>query len=458
VSDDDLRLLPPGEPRGVPLAIDFEGSTVRAFEGETVAAALFAAGVATLARSPKYHRPRGPFCFEGHCGSCALRIDGKPSVRACMTPVRPGLRCERQNAFPSVEVDLLEAADWMFPRGMDHHTLLTGNRVANRILLSVVRQMGGSGVLPDAPAASIPRIADEEVDACIVGGGPAGLAAAAVLAEALPRARVVLVDEQPRLGGSWHAEPGGARHARAAAARAAAAGARLREAATAIAYYPEDGARSGPDEPRRAERAARDDVTGVLAVATAAGLVRISARRILYATGGYDQNVPFLDNDRPGVLSARACGRLAFRDGIRPGRNLAVVGEAPYGDRLASALAAAGVAATRIDPARELPVAVRGSGRGRALIVADRRGRERAVAADVVAVAATPAPASELARQHGVAVHLDLGRGGFAVPVDGASRTSAPGVYACGDVTGYVGAEAAAAAGAAAGAALARTL
>ena len=88
---------------------------MRAFEGEPVAVALFAGGMTTLARSTKFHRPRGAFCFEGHCASCFLRVDGRPNIRSCMTPARPGLRCERQNFLLGPEIDLLAAADWMFP-------------------------------------------------------------------------------------------------------------------------------------------------------------------------------------------------------------------------------------------------------------------------------------------------------------------------------------------------------
>ncbi len=82
----------------------------------------------------------------------------------------------------------------------------------------------------------------------------------------------------------------------------------------------------------------------------------------------------------------------------------------------------------------------------------------RVVAADLVAVAALPAPASELPRQHGADVVFDPGRGGFAVIVDEQFRTRAPGVSACGDVTGFAGADEAARAGAAAGRALAAEL
>jgi sarcosine oxidase subunit alpha len=461
---DDLRVLQPAVPRGLPCAIDFEGSTVRAFVNEPVAVALYAAGVRTLGRSTKFHRPRGLFCLEGHCASCFLRIDGRPNLRACMTPARPGLRCERQNSFPNAEIDLLAVADWMFPHGMDHHTLLTGNRLANRLLVSVVRQMGGSGTLPDAPTSRRTQPRQEIVDVCVVGAGPAGLTAAGALGRLAPRARVLLVDEQAEPGGSWLAEPGGVQRARAAADRARAAGTLLLTSATAIGFFPEDHVTSAAFD--LADLAnftdlADDSIPGTLAVATPEGLIRIAARRFLYATGGYDQNLAFLDNDRPGVISARACGRLAFRHGVRPGRHVAIVGAARLGDRLAVGLAGAGVRADRIhriNPEAERPISANGATALRGLIVADADGRQRRIRADTIAVAAIPAPASELPRQHGADVRLDEALGGFAVVVDGRFQTSVAGVYACGDVAGYAGPDLAAAAGAAAATSIAHTL
>src|SRR6516164_8534373 len=136
--------------------VNFEGKDVAARPGESVAVALFASGERVLSRSIKYHRPRGFFCLAGHCGACLMRIDGKPNVRACKTPVREGMRVERQNAFPTGAFDVLGAADFFFPKGMDHHTMMTSPRALNAVMQKVVRQLGGLGKLPDAPVTKKP--------------------------------------------------------------------------------------------------------------------------------------------------------------------------------------------------------------------------------------------------------------------------------------------------------------
>ena len=417
-----------------------------AFAGEPVAVALHAAGIQTLARSTKYHRPRGFFCLDGHCAACLLRIDGRPNQRACLTPARADLACARQNAFPSADVDLLAAADWLFPEGMDHHTMMTGSRAGNALFLKLVREMGGAGTLPDAPAATKLAPRDEALDVCVVGGGPAGLAAARAIAEAAPGARVALYDEQAAPGGSLLAEAGGSARGRALAEAAVQAGVALAPRATALGFFPEDPGPSGP---------------GLLAVVAGGRLVRVQARRYLYATGGYDQNLPFADNDRPGVIAARACGRLAFHWGVRPvppQGKVVILDGAPTAAPLARALAEAGVATRRVDLATETVLGARGTKRVRGLDVEGADRTIRKVQGDLVAVATLPAPASELPRQHGAAVAFDAARGGFAAVVDENGATTAPGVFACGDVTGYAGPEAAGRAGARVGRALAATL
>ena len=93
----------------------FEGRTLTAREGDTVAAALFAHGVRVFGRSSKYHRPRGYRCGRGHCSACAMRVDGLPGVLTCVTPVRAGMKVEREHAWPAADFDVLRAADALSP-------------------------------------------------------------------------------------------------------------------------------------------------------------------------------------------------------------------------------------------------------------------------------------------------------------------------------------------------------
>src|SRR6478609_5157235 len=183
-------------PHGDKVTLTFEGDDVPACAGESVAVALFASGERVLSRSIKYHRPRGFFCLAGHCGACLMRIDGKPNVRACKTPVKEGMRVERQNAFPTGAFDVLGAADFFFPKGMDHHTMMTSPRALNAVLNKVVRQLAGLGKLPDETAVELPSPRARHVEALVVGAGPAGLAAATRLARA--GRRVLLIEEQER--------------------------------------------------------------------------------------------------------------------------------------------------------------------------------------------------------------------------------------------------------------------
>ncbi len=80
-----------------PVSFDFEGETVTAAEGETVAAALLAHGAGYTRRSVVSASPRAPHCMIGLCFECLVEIDGRPNRQACLTPVRSGMRVRRQD-------------------------------------------------------------------------------------------------------------------------------------------------------------------------------------------------------------------------------------------------------------------------------------------------------------------------------------------------------------------------
>jgi predicted molibdopterin-dependent oxidoreductase YjgC len=73
-----------------------DGEAFVAREGDTIAAALMAAGRRVLRRTVQSGEPRGVFCAVGRCTDCVMTVDGQPNVRTCITLVREGMRVETQ--------------------------------------------------------------------------------------------------------------------------------------------------------------------------------------------------------------------------------------------------------------------------------------------------------------------------------------------------------------------------
>ncbi len=89
-NDTGFRRLADGARRDV--TIDFDGQPVSARQGDSVAAALLAAGHMTLRTTPGGAESRGPYCMMGVCFDCLVEIDGVANLQACMTPVCDGMR------------------------------------------------------------------------------------------------------------------------------------------------------------------------------------------------------------------------------------------------------------------------------------------------------------------------------------------------------------------------------
>ena len=85
-----------GVERGRPITFTFDGCSVVAYEGETVAAALTAAAIRVL-RTTASGESRGLFCGMGTCFDCLVIVDGKLSRRACMEPALDGMDVRSQS-------------------------------------------------------------------------------------------------------------------------------------------------------------------------------------------------------------------------------------------------------------------------------------------------------------------------------------------------------------------------
>lgn len=78
------------------LRFQFEGQTIEAGPGESVAAALLAAGILAVRDTPVSGAPRSPYCMMGVCFECLVEIDGAPNRQACLTQVSEGMVVRRQ--------------------------------------------------------------------------------------------------------------------------------------------------------------------------------------------------------------------------------------------------------------------------------------------------------------------------------------------------------------------------
>jgi sarcosine oxidase subunit alpha len=77
--------------RGAPITIFVDGQAVPAFRGESIAAAMLAAGHRTMRYARRDREPRGLYCGMGVCFECVVSLKGSGSVRSCLTPVEEGM-------------------------------------------------------------------------------------------------------------------------------------------------------------------------------------------------------------------------------------------------------------------------------------------------------------------------------------------------------------------------------
>ena len=80
-----------------PLRFTLDGAAAEGFEGDTVAAALLAAGRSACREAAVSGTPRGPYCMMGVCFDCLVTIDGIGNRQGCLVRLRNGMRVETQH-------------------------------------------------------------------------------------------------------------------------------------------------------------------------------------------------------------------------------------------------------------------------------------------------------------------------------------------------------------------------
>src|SRR5262245_13011425 len=409
-----------------PGSLRFEGRAVPVREGDTVASALFRAGVRTFSRSLKSRRRRGLYCGTGECPNCMVTVDGVPGVRSCVTDAAAGMRVERGRGWPSTEHDLLHVTDFLHPLmpvGFYMKTFVRP-RFAWPAAERVIRRATGSGRLPDRREPARVTSRHVHADTIVIGAGRVGLSAALEAARAAER--VVLCDAF-RVG--WQAHWPGAGSLRALETEVRAERTiELLEEHAAIGVY------DGP----------------TVALASGDELVQVHPNRIVVATGATETHEAFTGNDLPGVWLGRGASRMAGLHGVHPGRRVVVVASTVEGLQHLVALVAAGTnVTTAIVPSAfvdEVPpdveaiaggelISAAGRGRVRSVIVR-ARGQERRIRCDALVLSTGLAPRDELARMASPAEPVEL-VGDVAIGDEVAPRVSGGYVCLCEDVSAH---------------------
>ncbi|AEC51269.1 sarcosine oxidase, subunit alpha [Pyrococcus sp. NA2] len=396
------------------VTIYYKGQPIEAYEGETIAAALHAAGIRVLNYSRVKKRPRGLFCAIGKCSSCLMTVNGIPNVRTCITLVEDGMVIEENKAE--------------LPKNKE----------------------GGKKK----------EIKKVRSDIIVIGGGPAGMMAAISASDT--GAKVVLIDENPILGGQLVKQT----H-KFFGKRSQFAGIR----GIKIAEILEEEIRKRDNIDVFLQTSAvgifqNGNEKLVVGVRNERELIEFYGRAVIVATGAMERTIPFENNDLPGIYGAGAIQTLMNTYGIKPGERCLIVGAGNVGLILAYQLIQAGVKVEAIVEAmpkiggyfvhaakvrrlgvpiltRHTIIKAEGKERVERAIVAEIDenwnpipGTEKVFDVDLIAIAVGLRPSVELLQQAGCQIKYVRELGGYVAIRDEWMETTVRGIFVAGDTAG----------------------
>ena len=391
--------------RDTTIHFTFNGRPLQGYAGDSLASALLANGVSLVARSFKYHRPRGILSagLEEPSALVSCRRRGQvyvPNLKAPEVRLENGLEARSQNCWPSLDIDLgalLQPASALLAAGFYYKTFMWPRRWWHKVYEKCIRRIAGQGRVSTQTDTRLHDRRNASCDLLIVGSGPAGLGAALAATES--GLSVILLEQDAVPGGStlWEQSdieglPAAQWREQALATLAGSTNCRIMCNTLAFGQY---------DHGRVMALESHADVVDSISW-------RLRARRILLACGATQQPLVFPANDRPGIMLAAAVRQYIHRYAVAPGkRAMLAIADPAERELTRQALQQAGIEITGELGPQEHISATRGRRRLRGVTCLAADERRRDISCDLLCMSAGWNPNAQLGAQLGDQLHFE---------------------------------------------------